>query len=166
MMLFLIIFRVGHPFVHFIVLLLSPLLVLLSMMVLLVMIQPVISLFEIICVVDRLFCRCPGSRPRVTFVDVNASFNFAKRILCNATVLACKKKKKITLERLNNFSKNIYIFFLPISDFSNEWTVRAIREAKIESRTSDTPNLLPEMISSPMVDENPALKISYNRVYD
>ena len=61
----------------------------------------------------------------------------------------------------------IYIYiFLPISDFSNEWTVRAIREAKIESRTSDTPNLLPEMISSPVVDKNPALKISYNRVYD
>ena len=37
-----------------------------------------------------------------------------------------------------------------MSDFSNEWTVRAIREAKMESRTSDTPNLLPEMINSPV----------------
>ena len=36
-----------------------------------------------------------------------------------------------------------------MSDFSKLWTVSAIREAKMESRTSDTPNLLPEMMSSP-----------------
>ena len=40
-----------------------------------------------------------------------------------------------------------------MSDLSNELTVRAIREAKMLSRTSETLNLRPEMINSP-VEQN------------
>ena len=49
---------------------------------------------------------------------------------------------------------------LPMSDLSKEWTVSAILEANIESRTSDTPNLLPDMINSP-VNNQRAIRPKY-----
>lgn len=89
---------------------------------------------------------------------MNPALNFAQWILSDAPVFTYQSKWFDYFQILKISIRKIVK--LPMSDLSKEWTVSAILEANIESRTSDTPNLLPDMINSP-VNNRRAIRPKY-----